>query len=73
MIVVGDIVVNWDLYSYLIVIECVVKISFVDIDDFNIEMQQDELIGFICIVVKDFFKVNFKEFKLILESDEFGF
>ena len=68
----GDIVANWDPHSHPIVTERAAKISFADIDDSNTEMQQDELTGLTRIVVKDLAKVNAKEPKLILESDEFG-
>ncbi|MCW8109220.1 DNA-directed RNA polymerase subunit beta' [Alteromonas ponticola] len=68
----GDIVANWDPHSHPIITERKAKISFADIDDSNTEMQQDELTGLTRIVVKDLAKVNAKEPKLILESDEFG-
>merc|ERR1712093_360731 len=71
-IAAGDIVANWDPHSHPIVTERAAKISFADIDDSNTEMQQDELTGLTRIVVKDLSKVNSKEPKLILESDEFG-
>jgi DNA-directed RNA polymerase subunit beta' len=68
----GDIVANWDPHSHPIVVERNAKISFADIDDTNTEMQQDELTGLTRIVVKDLAKVNAKEPKLILESEETG-
>ncbi|NVK54071.1 MAG: DNA-directed RNA polymerase subunit beta' [Alteromonadaceae bacterium] len=68
----GDVVANWDPHSHPIVLERASKISFADIDDSNTEMQQDELTGLTRVVVKDLSKVNAKEPKLILESDEFG-
>ncbi|MBT0587010.1 DNA-directed RNA polymerase subunit beta' [Alteromonas oceanisediminis] len=68
----GDIVANWDPHSHPIVLERAAKISFADIDDSNTEMQQDELTGLTRIVVKDLAKVNAKEPKLILESEETG-
>ncbi|MCW8090722.1 DNA-directed RNA polymerase subunit beta' [Alteromonas sp. ASW11-130] len=68
----GDIVANWDPHSHPIITERKAKISFSDIDDSNTEMQQDELTGLTRIVVKDLAKVNAKEPKLILESDEHG-
>merc|ERR1712000_623619 len=68
----GDVVANWDPHSHPIIVERASKISFADIDDSNTEMQQDELTGLTRIVVKDLAKVNSKEPKLILESDEFG-
>merc|ERR1712137_1460424 len=68
----GDVVANWDPHSHPIITERAAKISFADIDDSNTEMQQDELTGLTRIVVKDLAKVNSKEPKLILESDEFG-
>ncbi|NMH60970.1 DNA-directed RNA polymerase subunit beta' [Alteromonas ponticola] len=68
----GEIVANWDPHSHPIITERKAKISFSDIDDSNTEMQQDELTGLTRIVVKDLAKVNAKEPKLILESDEFG-
>ena len=71
-IAAGDIVANWDPHSHPIITERAAKISFADIDDSNTEMQQDELTGLTRIVVKDLAKVNAKEPKLILESDEFG-
>jgi DNA-directed RNA polymerase subunit beta' len=71
-IAAGDIVANWDPHSHPIITERAAKISFADIDDSNTEMQQDELTGLTRIVVKDLAKVNSKEPKLILESDEFG-
>ncbi|MEG3767046.1 DNA-directed RNA polymerase subunit beta' [Alteromonas sp. 14N.309.X.WAT.G.H12] len=66
----GQIVATWDPHSHPIVVERPSKISFADIDDSNTEMQQDELTGLTRIVVKDLAKVNSKEPKLILESDE---
>ena len=71
-IAAGDVVANWDPHSHPIITERAAKISFADIDDSNTEMQQDELTGLTRIVVKDLAKVNSKEPKLILESDEFG-
>ncbi|MCZ8531669.1 DNA-directed RNA polymerase subunit beta' [Alteromonas sp. PRIM-21] len=71
-IAAGDVVANWDPHSHPIITERAAKISFADIDDSNTEMQQDELTGLTRIVVKDLAKVNAKEPKLILESDEFG-
>ena len=68
----GDVVANWDPHSHPIIVERASKISFADIDDSNTEMQQDELTGLTRVVVKDLSKVNAKEPKLILESDEFG-
>ena len=68
----GDVVANWDPHSHPIIVERASKISFADIDDSNTEMQQDELTGLTRVVVKDLSKVNSKEPKLILESDEFG-
>ncbi|MFC3095163.1 DNA-directed RNA polymerase subunit beta' [Alteromonas sediminis] len=68
----GEIVANWDPHSHPIVLERDSKISFADIDDSNTEMQQDELTGLTRIVVKDLTKVNAKEPKLILDSDEVG-
>ena len=68
----GDVVANWDPHSHPIITERKAKISFADVDDSNTEMQQDELTGLTRIVVKDLSKVNAKEPKLILESDEFG-
>jgi DNA-directed RNA polymerase subunit beta' len=68
----GDIIANWDPHSHPIVNERPAKITFADIDDSNTEMQQDELTGLTRIVVKDLAKVNSKEPKLILESEEFG-
>ncbi|WP_218311283.1 DNA-directed RNA polymerase subunit beta' [Alteromonas antoniana] len=68
----GDVVANWDPHSHPIITERAAKISFSDVDDSNTEMQQDELTGLTRIVVKDLSKVNAKEPKLILESDEFG-
>ncbi|GGF86310.1 DNA-directed RNA polymerase subunit beta' [Alteromonas lipolytica] len=68
----GDIVANWDPHSHPIIVERASKISFADIDDSNTEMQQDELTGLTRVVVKDLSKLNAKEPKLILESDEFG-
>ncbi|MCU7554569.1 DNA-directed RNA polymerase subunit beta' [Alteromonas sp. ASW11-19] len=68
----GDVVANWDPHSHPIITERKAKISFADVDDSNTEMQQDELTGLTRIVVKDLAKVNAKEPKLILESDEFG-
>ncbi|MBO1255762.1 DNA-directed RNA polymerase subunit beta' [Alteromonas sp. 5E99-2] len=68
----GDIVANWDPHSHPIVLEREAKISFADIDDSNTEMQQDELTGLTRVVVKDLAKVNTKEPKLILDSDEHG-
>ncbi|MBU2980173.1 DNA-directed RNA polymerase subunit beta' [Alteromonas sp. C1M14] len=66
----GQIVATWDPHSHPIVVERPSKITFADIDDTNTEMQQDELTGLTRIVVKDLAKVNSKEPKLILESDE---
>ena len=68
----GDIVATWDPHSHPIVVERPSKVSFSDVDDSNTEMQQDELTGLTRIVVKDLAKVNAKEPKLILESDEVG-
>ena len=68
----GEIVANWDPHSHPIIVERPSKISFADIDDSNTEMQQDELTGLTRIVVKDLAKVNAKEPKLILESEETG-
>ncbi|QJR81417.1 DNA-directed RNA polymerase subunit beta' [Alteromonas pelagimontana] len=68
----GDIVANWDPHSHPIITERAAKLSFSDVDDSNTEMQQDELTGLTRIVVKDLSKVNAKEPKLILESEEFG-
>ncbi|QCZ92305.1 DNA-directed RNA polymerase subunit beta' [Salinimonas iocasae] len=68
----GDIVASWDPHSHPIIVERPSKVSFSDIDDSNTEMQQDELTGLTRIVVKDLAKVNAKEPKLILESDEIG-
>ncbi|MDC8829920.1 DNA-directed RNA polymerase subunit beta' [Alteromonas gilva] len=68
----GDVVANWDPHSHPIVLERSSKISFADIDDSNTEMQQDELTGLTRVVVKDLSKVNAKEPKLILESEEYG-
>ena len=68
----GDVVANWDPHSHPIIVERDAKISFADIDDSNTEMQQDELTGLTRIVVKDLSKVNAKEPKLILESEETG-
>ncbi|MBU3023505.1 DNA-directed RNA polymerase subunit beta' [Aestuariibacter sp. A3R04] len=68
----GEIVANWDPHSHPIIVERPSKISFADIDDTNTEMQQDELTGLTRIVVKDLAKVNAKEPKLILESEETG-
>jgi len=68
----GEIVANWDPHSHPIILERDSKISFADIDDSNTEMQQDELTGLTRIVVKDLAKVNAKEPKLILDSDEVG-
>ncbi|WP_100643687.1 DNA-directed RNA polymerase subunit beta' [Alteromonas facilis] len=68
----GQIVANWDPHSHPIIVERASKITFSDIDDSNTEMQQDELTGLTRIVVKDLSKVNAKEPKLILESDEVG-
>ncbi|WP_100657852.1 DNA-directed RNA polymerase subunit beta' [Alteromonas flava] len=68
----GEIVANWDPHSHPIIVERASKITFSDIDDTNTEMQQDELTGLTRIVVKDLSKVNAKEPKLILESDEVG-
>jgi DNA-directed RNA polymerase subunit beta' len=65
-------VANWDPHSHPIILERDAKISFADIDDSNTEMQQDELTGLTRVVVKDLSKVNAKEPKLILESEEFG-
>jgi len=68
----GDIVATWDPHSHPIIVERPSKVSFSDIDDSNTEMQQDELTGLTRVVVKDLSKVNAKEPKLILESDEIG-
>ncbi|WP_018984243.1 DNA-directed RNA polymerase subunit beta' [Salinimonas chungwhensis] len=68
----GDIVASWDPHSHPIIVERPSKVSFSDVDDSNTEMQQDELTGLTRIVVKDLSKVNAKEPKLILESDEIG-
>lgn len=68
----GDIVATWDPHSHPIIVERPSKISFSDVDDSNTEMQQDELTGLTRVVVKDLAKVNAKEPKLILESDEVG-
>ena len=68
----GDIVATWDPHSHPIIVERPSKVSFSDIDDSNTETQQDELTGLTRVVVKDLSKVNSKEPKLILESDEIG-
>ncbi|MEW9798591.1 DNA-directed RNA polymerase subunit beta' [Alteromonas sp. CYL-A6] len=68
----GDIVAGWDPHSHPIITEKAAKITFADLDDSNTETQQDELTGLTRIVVKDLAKVNAKEPKLILESEEFG-
>ena len=68
----GDIVAGWDPHSHPIITEKEAKISFADVDDTNTESQQDELTGLTRVVVKDLAKVNAKEPKLILESDEIG-
>ncbi len=63
-------VANWDPHSHPIIMERDAKVSFSDIDDSNTEMQMDELTGLTRIVVKDLAKLNAKEPKLILESDD---
>ncbi|GGW83247.1 DNA-directed RNA polymerase subunit beta' [Alteromonas halophila] len=68
----GDIVAGWDPHSHPIITEKQAKISFADVDDSNTESQQDELTGLTRVVVKDLAKVNAKEPKLILESEEIG-
>ena len=68
----NDIVATWDPHSHPIVLEHKSKISFSDIDDSNTEAQTDELTGLTRVVVKDLGKVNAKEPKLIIESDERG-
>ncbi|AXR07975.1 DNA-directed RNA polymerase subunit beta' [Salinimonas sediminis] len=68
----GDIVATWDPHSHPIIVERPSKVSFADIDDSNTEMQQDELTGLTRVVVKDLSKVNSKEPKIILESEEIG-
>jgi DNA-directed RNA polymerase subunit beta' len=68
----NDIVATWDPHSHPIVLEHKSKVSFSDIDDSNTEAQTDELTGLTRVVVKDLAKVNAKEPKLIIESEERG-
>ena len=68
----NDIVATWDPHSHPIVVERVSKVTFSDIDDSNTEAQTDELTGLTRVVVKDLSKVNAKEPKLIIESEETG-
>ena len=68
----NDIVATWDPHSHPIVLEHKSKVSFSDIDDSNTEAQTDELTGLTRVVVKDLAKVNTKEPKLIIESEERG-
>ncbi|MBE0459470.1 DNA-directed RNA polymerase subunit beta' [Pseudoalteromonas sp. KG3] len=68
----NDIVATWDPHSHPIVLEHKSKVSFSDIDDSNTEAQTDELTGLTRVVVKDLAKINAKEPKLIIESEERG-
>ena len=68
----NDIVATWDPHSHPIVLEHKSKVSFSDVDDSNTEAQTDELTGLTRVVVKDLAKVNAKEPKLIIESEERG-
>lgn len=68
----NDIVATWDPHSHPIVFEHKSKVSFSDIDDSNTEAQTDELTGLTRVVVKDLAKINAKEPKLIIESEERG-
>ncbi|ATC96184.1 DNA-directed RNA polymerase subunit beta' [Pseudoalteromonas tunicata] len=68
----SDVVATWDPHSHPIVVERVSKVTFSDIDDSNTEAQTDELTGLTRVVVKDLSKVNAKEPKLIIESEETG-
>ena len=68
----NDVVATWDPHSHPIVVERVSKITFSDIDESNTETQTDELTGLTRMVVKDLSKLNAKEPKLIVESEETG-
>ncbi|TMO66219.1 DNA-directed RNA polymerase subunit beta' [Pseudoalteromonas aurantia] len=68
----NDVVATWDPHSHPIILEHESKVSFSDIDDSNTEAQTDDLTGLTRVVVKDLSKVNAKEPKLIVESQERG-
>jgi DNA-directed RNA polymerase subunit beta' len=68
----NDVVATWDPHSHPIILEHESKVSFSDIDDSNTEAQTDDLTGLTRVVVKDLSKVNAKEPKLIVESEERG-
>jgi len=68
----NDVVATWDPHSHPIVVERISKVTFSDIDESNTETQTDELTGLTRMVVKDLSKLNAKEPKLIVESEETG-